>query len=135
MEGQSEAAPLGPGPAGSTSFTFAWFMCAPWVPKFSGEKGTVKFREWRVQVQAMLRAQALIEEQQADFVLGALEGIARREMRLHGKWQQQNIGLLWKELEERWSEQEPGMEDEDDALLRDQFLLGLSDGPLIQELQ
>ncbi|KAJ8359212.1 hypothetical protein SKAU_G00157370 [Synaphobranchus kaupii] len=46
-------------------------MCVPWVPKFSGEEGTVKFGEWQVQVQAMLRAQALTEEQHADFVLGS----------------------------------------------------------------
>ncbi|KAJ8356396.1 hypothetical protein SKAU_G00191900 [Synaphobranchus kaupii] len=39
------------------------------------------------------------------------------------------------ELYSRWCEQDPGGEDEDDALLRDQFLLGLQDGPLKQELQ
>ncbi|KAJ8359246.1 hypothetical protein SKAU_G00157710 [Synaphobranchus kaupii] len=67
----------------------------------------------------MLRAQVLTEEQHADFVLGGLEGTARRDMRLLGERQRQNISLLWKELEEQWPEQEPGMEDEDGYLLRD----------------
>ncbi|KAJ8346840.1 hypothetical protein SKAU_G00282410 [Synaphobranchus kaupii] len=54
-------------------------------------------------------------------------------MCLLGERQRQNTGLLWKELEERWSEQEPGREGEDNTLLWDQFLL--CDGPLKQELQ
>ncbi|KAJ8340704.1 hypothetical protein SKAU_G00353370 [Synaphobranchus kaupii] len=121
--------------------------------------GTVKFGE--------RRAKALTEEQQADFVLGALEGTARRAVRLLGERQRQSITLLWKELEERYGwltplpiaqnrffhcrqqprmslfdyqldlrelysrlcKQEPGGEEEDDDLLRDQFLLGLHDGP------
>ncbi|KAJ8351884.1 hypothetical protein SKAU_G00233600 [Synaphobranchus kaupii] len=69
----------------------------------------------------MLWAQALTENQQTDFVMGALERTARREVRLLGE--RQNIDLLWEELEERWREQEPGRGDADDALLRDQFLL------------
>lgn len=57
-----------------------WFIGTAWIPKFAGEKG--KFVEWRVQVEAMLRAQGLSEQQQADFVLGALEGEAKRELQL-----------------------------------------------------
>ncbi|KAJ8352057.1 hypothetical protein SKAU_G00235330 [Synaphobranchus kaupii] len=68
----------------------------------------MKFSEWKVQVQAMLRAQALTEDQQTDFFLGALEGTAWRE--------------------------EPGREGENGALLWDQFQLGLEDGPIKQEL-
>ena len=56
------------------------FMGAAWIPKFNGEKG--KFTEWRVQMEAMLRAQGLSRQQQADFVFGALEGDAKRELQL-----------------------------------------------------
>lgn len=42
-------------------------MGAAWIPKCGGDKG--KFSESRTQVEAMLRAQAL-SQQQADFVLG-----------------------------------------------------------------
>lgn len=55
-----------------------WFMRAAWIPKSGGQKGT--FSEWRVQVEAMLRAQRPSQQQQADFVLGALEGEAKREL-------------------------------------------------------
>lgn len=57
-----------------------WFMGAAWVPKFDGDK--TKFVEWRAQVEAMLRAQGLGEQQQADFILAALDGEAKRELQL-----------------------------------------------------
>uniref|UniRef100_A0A8C6WFB9 Paraneoplastic antigen Ma-like C-terminal domain-containing protein n=1 Tax=Neogobius melanostomus TaxID=47308 RepID=A0A8C6WFB9_9GOBI len=59
-----------------------WFMGVPWVPKFSGECDQVKFGEWVWQIEAMLRAQGLSDQQRADFVIGALEGSARREILL-----------------------------------------------------
>ncbi|KAJ8352268.1 hypothetical protein SKAU_G00237440 [Synaphobranchus kaupii] len=110
-----------------------WFMCAQWVPKFNGGEGTVKFVEWKAQVQAVLRAQALTEDQQVDFVLGALEGTARREVLLLGEWQ--TIDAVWEELDGWWCEQEPGSDEENNILLRDQFLLGLEDGPVKRKLQ
>ncbi len=64
----------------TAQFVMPWFMGAAWIPKFAGEK--TKFGEWEVQVEAMLRAQGLNEQQQADFVLGALEGEAKRELQL-----------------------------------------------------
>ena len=64
----------------TAQFVMPWFMGAAWIPKFDGDK--TKFVEWRCQVEAMLRAQGLNPEQQADFLLGALEGEAKREMRL-----------------------------------------------------
>lgn len=63
-----------------------WFLGAIWITKFDGDKA--KFAEWRVQVEAMLWAQGLTRQQQADFVLyhvltlGALEGDAKRELQL-----------------------------------------------------
>lgn len=70
-------------PATTTQFILPWFMGAAWVPKFSGE--TNKFTEWRSQVEVMLRAQGLSQQQQTDFVLGALEGDAKREIMLLGR--------------------------------------------------
>lgn len=74
-------------PQGGTSnqpitaqFIMPWFMGAAWIPKFDGDKS--KFEEWRGQVEVMLRAQGLNPEQQADFLLGALEGEAKRELHL-----------------------------------------------------
>ena len=64
----------------SSPLIMPWFYSAPWLPKFNGERR--RFREWRAQVQAMLRAQPLSAEQQADFIFSALEGEARREVAL-----------------------------------------------------
>lgn len=61
-------------------FTFPWFMGAAYVPRFGGDRST--FAEWRVQVEAMLRAQGLGPQQQADFIMSALEGEAKRELLL-----------------------------------------------------
>lgn len=61
-------------------FVTPWFMGAAWIPKFDGNRA--KFGEWRVQVEAMLRVQGLNEQKQADFLLGALEGNAKRELHL-----------------------------------------------------
>ncbi|CAL9687354.1 unnamed protein product [Knipowitschia caucasica] len=57
-----------------------WFMGAAWIPKFGGKRD--QFGEWKAQVEAMLRAQGLSQQQQVDFVLGALEGDAKREIML-----------------------------------------------------
>lgn len=51
-----------------------WFMGVPWIPKFNGDQAKISFSEWNGQVQAMLRAQGLNEEQKIDFIFGALEG-------------------------------------------------------------
>lgn len=57
-----------------------WVFSMPWVPKFAGEQQ--KFKEWQTQTRAMLRAQPLNGQQQADFVLSTLDGNARREATL-----------------------------------------------------
>jgi len=55
----------GNNPAIMAQFVMPWFMGAAWIPKFDGNRA--KFEDWRVQVEAMLRAQGLNEQQQADF--------------------------------------------------------------------
>lgn len=121
----------------------------------------------------MLRAQSLTDVQQADFVVGALEGCARREVLLVSAERRNTAALVWALLEDifdqpvplavarsrffqchqgseealgeyqlrlrevhaRWRAREPGDAGLDDAMLRDQFLLGLRRGPVKQELQ
>lgn len=72
--------PRGSNVPAASPLIMPWFYSAPWLPKFSGERR--RFGEWRSQVWAMLRAQPLSAEQQADFVFSALEGEARREIAL-----------------------------------------------------
>lgn len=46
-------------------------MGAAWIPKSYGD--IIKCEEWKGQVEAMLRAQWLNQQQRAHFLLGALE--------------------------------------------------------------
>lgn len=90
MPSDTEAGQLGPSdrldvpgrePVTSASpLIMPWFYSAPWLPKFNGERR--RFHEWRAQVRAMLRAQPLSGEQEADFAFSALEEEARREVAL-----------------------------------------------------
>lgn len=86
---------------------FPWFMGVPWIPKFSGDPGKMTFSEWKAQVQAMLRAQGLNEEQKADFILGALEGDARREMQLLDSTQRTSSRSLLDELTKLYGKSTP----------------------------
>ena len=75
-----------------------WFMGVPWIPKFNGDPSKMRFSEWNGQVQAMLRAQGLNEEQKIDFIFGALEGEAKREIRLLDKTKRATGAAILKEL-------------------------------------
>ncbi|KAL7868397.1 hypothetical protein SRHO_G00097810 [Serrasalmus rhombeus] len=101
-----------------------WFMGAAWIPKFDGDK--TKFGEWRGQVEAMLRAQGLNPQQQADFLLGVLEGEATRGCSL---W-----NLKIRILDRKWQKQDLDDTEEGDDLLLDQLMVGLLMGPIKQEL-
>lgn len=79
-----------------------WFYSAPWLPKFNGERR--RFGEWRTQVQAMLRAQPLSGEQQADFVFSALEGDARREVALLDEIQRNTGNKILRALKDLYGE-------------------------------
>lgn len=59
-----------------------WFFGSQFVNKFSGEKGTTRFSQWLVQIEAFLRAQALQPQQGVDFILSTLDGQAYREAAL-----------------------------------------------------
>lgn len=75
-----------------------WFMGVPWIPRFSGDQSKMSFSEWNGQVQAMLRAQGLNEEQKIDFIFGALEGEAKREMRLLDSTKRSSSTAILQEL-------------------------------------
>lgn len=76
-----------------------WFMAAPWCPKFKGAGGTNSFGEWRIQVQAILRAQRLSAPQQVDFIMNALEGDAKREVLLMELVEEASATDIFKQLE------------------------------------
>lgn len=47
-----------------------WSMGVRWIPKYDGDQSKLSFSEWYGQVQAMLTAQGLNEEQKIDFIWG-----------------------------------------------------------------
>lgn len=71
-----------PNPPVMSAVMMPWFLGSHWVPKFSGEKGTVRFSQWLAQVEAFLRAQTLQPPQGVDFILSSLDGPAHREAML-----------------------------------------------------
>lgn len=86
-EGHEGSEPQAPTPIAGASTGFSsttnmqllmpWFMGAGWVPKFNGDK--TKYLDWQAQVEMMLRAQGLSQQQQVDFIFTSLEGDAKRQ--------------------------------------------------------
>ena len=60
---------------------WSWFMGVPWAPKFNGKSDGLKYGDWANQMKALLRAQSLTEEQKIDFILSAIEGDAKQEIK------------------------------------------------------
>ena len=50
------------------------------MQKFTGGCSEAKLGEWKLHVETMLSFQPLTDSQKADFVLGSLEGEAKREI-------------------------------------------------------
>ena len=150
-----------------------FFMGGPWLQKFNGEGSEIKLGEWKQQVTTMINLQPISDSQKADFVLGLLDGEAKREIltlekacrdtpqkifdvltALYGdnvhvstlrtqffncrQGPQQTLrsfSLCLRELFSRLKQREDVALGEGDILLRDQFIMGLREGPIRQELR
>lgn len=75
-----------------------WFMALPFIPKFSGKGGNVKFETWLEQMESMLRAQGLDAQQKVDFVLWGLDGVAKRQVMLLNRDQRGSSRAILDEL-------------------------------------
>lgn len=84
-----------------------FFMGAPWVPKYKGTGSEIRLTEWKGQVQMMMRMQTLSEAQQVDFVIGALEGEAKREILLLGDRDRQAPEQIFKQLDQLYGDRVP----------------------------
>lgn len=56
------------------------FAGAPWLPKFGGGTGELKYAEWKEQMLGLLGAAQYTEAQQISIIMGTLVGDARREV-------------------------------------------------------
>lgn len=63
------------------------------MQKFCGVGSEAKLGEWKLQIETMLSFQPLSDSQKADFILGLLEGEAKRDFDWVGKqeYPQENI--------------------------------------------
>lgn len=56
------------------------FMGAPWAQRFRGPGSELSLQEWKTQTEYLTGLQGLSEQQKLQFVLGSLEGDAKREV-------------------------------------------------------
>lgn len=149
------------------------FLGAPWAQRFGGPGSELSLHEWKTQTEYLAGLQGLSEQQKLQFVLGSLEGEAKREVQAAPRAARANAKAAFDYLTELYGDatlvaalraqffnfrQGPrqslhayslrlreqytllkercdhGLGDED-TLLRDQFLLGLRDGPIRQSLR
>lgn len=145
---------------------------APWVPKFHGPGGDLKYQEWKEQIKGILEVQELTEAQKVAIVLGALSGEAKRQVDVLDQEDRERAVRIFTVLDALYVEKVPlsvrraqffgcvQRSDEPvqayllrlkelycklrqlnpdeaptDSHLKDQFLLGLEGGPLLQALK
>lgn len=87
-----------------TNFGMPWYFGSQFISKFSGEKGTTRFSQWILQVEAFLRAQVLQPQQGVDFLLSALDGQAHREAVLLPPIKRDSAQALIKALVEKYGD-------------------------------
>ena len=148
------------------------FPGAPWLPKFKGPGGDLKYSEWKEQIQGLLGAQELTDEKKVAIVLGALAGEAKRQVSVLDATERDKVDKIFNYLDSLYGHKTPipvlrsqffsctqqvgesvssftlrlrelycGLRRHNpdtapsDAVLREQFLLGLCEGPLAQALR
>ncbi|KAG1945839.1 interleukin-1 receptor accessory protein-like 1-A [Pimephales promelas] len=149
------------------------FMGAPWAQRYGGPGSELGLQEWKMQITYLAGLQGLSDPQKIQFVLGSLEGKAKREVmaapevvratakaifdfltELYGdvtpvavlraqffnyrQGPRQTLRAYSLKLREQFSRLR-GRTDhglgEGETLLRDQFVLGLRDGPVRQSIR
>lgn len=88
---------------------------APWIPKFKGAGGDLKFNKWKEQIQSLLHVREFNEQQKVGIVLGALTDEAKREVCVLGDTDRDTVAKILKHLDTLYGDQVPV------ANLRSQF--------------
>lgn len=149
------------------------FMGAPWAQRYGGPGSELHLQDWKTQTEYLAGLQGLSDAQKTQFVLGSLEGEAKREVlaapgaaratakaifdflaELYGdttpvaalraqffnfrQGPRQTLRAYSLKLREQFvrlkGRPDHGLGD-GDSLLRDQFVLGLRDGPIRQSIK
>lgn len=91
------------------------FMGAPWAPRFGGSGSELQLKEWESQTKYLASLQGLNERQQVQFVLGSLEGEAKREVLAVGEGSRNTADKIFGLLNGLYGDRTPV------ATLRSQF--------------
>lgn len=148
------------------------FPGAPWVPKFGGPESELKYGEWKEQLQGIVQYVGLTEPHKVGILMGALTGVAKRQISVLPEEERNTVAKIFAELDELYKERAPvsvirtqfygcrqkpdesvqsfvlrlrelhsrlQQHDPEEAPtnthLKEQFLLGLEEGPLTQALR
>lgn len=120
---EGEAPPAGqvqpgnmPGQPGSMIGMSPYFIGSPWVPRFKGTDSGSSYGEWKAQIKFMLSSMpSWTNIQQSDFIIGALDGEARREVVILTAEQRSTPTKIFKYLDGLYGDNTPL------ALLRGMF--------------
>lgn len=80
------------------------FMGAPWAPRFGGPGSELQLQEWVSQTKYLAGLQGLSDQQQVQFVLGSLEGEAKREVLATPEASRNTAGKIFELLKELYGD-------------------------------
>lgn len=85
-----------------------YFIGSPWVPRFKGADSGLSYGEWKAQVKFMLSSMpSRSNVQKSDFIIGALDGEARREVVILAAEQRSTPALIFKYLDGLYGDNTP----------------------------
>lgn len=80
---------------------------APWLPKFKGPDGDLKYSDWKEQIKGLLSSQDLTGARKVDIVLGALGGEAKRQITVLDTDERDQVCKIFVYLESLYGDQTP----------------------------
>lgn len=80
---------------------------APWVPKFDGPEGNLKYLEWKEQMQGLLDANNLTEPQKVKILIGALSGLPKRQINVLADDERDRVAKVFTVLDELYVKEVP----------------------------
>lgn len=80
---------------------------APWLPKFKGPEGDLKYVDWREQIKGLLGSQDLTEARKVSIVLGALGGEAKQQITVLDEDERDQTAKIFLYLDSLYGDQTP----------------------------
>lgn len=80
---------------------------APWLPKFKGQDGDIKYCDWKEQIKGLLGSQDITEARKVGIVLGALTGEAKRQISVLDADEKDQTAKIFVYLDSLYGDQTP----------------------------